>query len=73
VNTTQHIQQTVISVIRRVQEGHHRAKAMDWMDICNVPNLNKSTKSNECSEWWDDAENNVWNCWDTMDFDQVLA
>ena len=73
VNTSQHIQQTVISVIRRVQEGHQRAKAMDWMDICNVPNLDMSTESNKCSEWWDNTKNNVWSCWDAMNFDQVIA
>jgi hypothetical protein len=37
----QHIQQIVISVVYRVQEGQQRAKSMDWMDSCNLPNLVK--------------------------------
>ena len=71
--SAQQIERTIMSVIRRVHEGYQQAKAMDWMDICNIPNLDKTTTSLTCSDWWDESENNIWECWDTMDYEQVLA
>ena len=71
-DSAQQIERTIMSVIRRVHEGYQQAKAMDWMDICNIPNLDKTT-SLTCSDWWDESENNIWECWDMMDCEQVLA
>ena len=35
----------IMAAIRRVHEGHQWAKTMDWMDICNIPKLDKTTTS----------------------------
>ena len=50
-SSAQQIKRTIMSAIRQVHEGHQRAKAMDWMNICNIPNLDKTTTSLTCSEW----------------------
>ena len=52
----QQIERKIMSVISRVHEGHQQAKLMDWMDICTIPNLDKTTTSLTCSEWWDESE-----------------
>ena len=43
------------------------------MDMCNVLNLDKTIEILKCSKWWDDAENNIWDCWDTKYYYQVVA
>ena len=58
-SSNQHVQQMILSVIRYVEECHQRAKAMDWMHICNLPKLETSSVSEACSKWWDDSENNL--------------
>ena len=71
--SAQQIKRTIMSVILRVHEGHQWAKAMDWIDVRNIPNVDKTTASLPCSGWWDESENNLWKCWDMMDYEQMLA
>jgi hypothetical protein len=72
-STNQHTQQLILSDIHWVEEGHQQAKSVDFMDICTLPKLKKSTTSLECSEWWADLENNLWTDWDIMEKKQVVA
>jgi hypothetical protein len=63
----------IISVIRWVEEGHQRGRFVDFMGICTLPKLNKSTTNLEFSELWYDLENNFWTDLDTTEKDQVVA
>ena len=68
-----HVQQTISSLVYRMDEGHKRAEAMDWMDICTLPRLAGDTSSHDPSEWWDESQINIWKDWDSLEEGQVHA
>jgi hypothetical protein len=72
-SSRQHIQQTIVGILGRVQEGYQRAKMMDWMDICHLPQLNGNLKSANPVDWWDESEINLWTDWDRCTITQVKA
>ena len=68
-----HIQQMIVGVLHRVNEGHSRSKSMDWMDICLIPRLNRYNNSENCEDWWDESETNLWTDWDSLDVETIMA
>eukprot|EP00956_Cyclotella_meneghiniana_P005534 scaffold7111_cov22-Cyclotella_meneghiniana.AAC.1 len=72
-SSRQYIQQTVVSILDRVQEGHQRSKMMDFMDICTLPKLSGDLRSTNPVDWWDESETNIWTDWDRCSITQVKA
>ena len=67
----QHVQQSIVSILHRVREGHSRAKKMDFMDISTIPRMTGDTSSSDPADWWDNTETNIWTDWDQLDELQV--
>ena len=60
-----------MDLLLRVDEGLHRCKRLDFMDILLIPNFNK-TPSNDPADWWDESETNLWTDWDAIAERQAL-
>jgi len=55
----QHVQQSIVSILHRVKEGHTRSIQMDFMDICTYPKIMGNTSSKDPEDWWDESEPNI--------------
>lgn len=69
----QHVQHAIVGILHRIKEGHQRAVGMDWMDICHIPKLDGTLSSDDCRDWWDESETNLWLDWDQCSSEQVTA
>lgn len=70
---TQHAQQVIVRIIYHVLEDYQCSKATDFMDICLVTKLTGNLESENCYDWWDNAEVNIWTSWDSCNNDQIMA
>lgn len=68
-----HIQQMIVGILYRVKKRHSRSKSMDWIDICLIPKLKRYNNSENCEEWWDESETNLWTDWDSLDVETIMA
>ena len=66
------IQNTIMDLMLRLSEGHHRSKRMDFMDILLVPKLLNSS-SPDARDWWDESETNLWTDWDSISERQAIS
>ena len=69
----QHVQQSIVSILHRVKEGHTRSVQMNFMDICKIPEMMGKTSSTDPADWWDESETNIWEDWDLLSETQVRA
>jgi hypothetical protein len=44
-----HVQQVIINIIHHVKESHQQSKAMDFVDIFNISQLDRNLSSNNPS------------------------
>ena len=69
----QHVQESIVSILHRVKEGHTRSIRMDFMDICTIADMTGNTSSNDPADWWNQSETNIWEDWDLLSDTQVRA
>lgn len=75
---SQHVQQVLVGILHRVNEGQERASAMDWIDISLVAALSSSPddlEDEDSRKWWNFSapRKNIWTDWDSLTLDWVLA
>ena len=69
----QHVQESIVSILHRVKEGHTRSIRMDFMDICTIADMTGNTSSSDQADWWNQSETNIWEDWDLLSDTQVRA
>jgi len=69
----QHVQESIVSILHRVKEGHTRSIRMDFMDICTIADMTGNTSSTDPADWWNQSETNIWEDWDLLSDTQVRA
>ena len=67
----QNVQESIVSILHRVKEGHTRSIRMDFMDICTIADMTGNTSSNDPADWWNQSETNIWEDWDLLTDTQV--
>ena len=60
-----------MSIIHHVKEDHQQSKAMEFMDICSVSQLNSNLKSKKTVKWWDGSQTKIWTDWDLCTHEQI--
>lgn len=69
----QYVQQSIVSTLHRVKEGHERSKKTDWMDICLVADYSGDIENADCTQWWGESEINIWTDWEKISEQQARA
>jgi hypothetical protein len=69
----QYVQQSIVSTLHRIKEGHEHSKKTDWMDICLVADYSGDIESEDCTQWWGEIEINIWTDWEKITEQQARA
>ena len=69
----EHVHRIITAATEKIKEVKKRSKYCDWGDICTLPKLESDLSLEDCSQWWDTSEINIFDDWQKCNLDQVMA